>query len=129
MNILSIGAVGIVAAALALTVRRYSAEQAILISVGAGVLILLCVIKEAITGLGAISEMLASASIKTEYIVILLKSLGICFVTEFACDTVSDAGMTSLSSNILLAGKIFVLITALPLFSDIFSTVSTLLAV
>lgn len=129
MNILSIGAVGIVAAALVLTVRRYSSEQAMLISVGAGVLILLFVIKEVIGNIGAVSDMLASAGIRTEYIVILLKSLGICFVTEFACDTVTDAGMTSLSSNILLAGKILVLVTALPLFQDIFSTVSSLLAV
>ena len=128
MNILSICAVAVVCVALILTVRRYSAEQAMLISVAAGVIILLCVIKEVIESVNVISDMLSSAGIKAEYIVILMKSLGICFVTEFTCDTVSEAGMSSLSSNVLLAGKVLVLVTALPLFQDIFATVTSLLS-
>ncbi|MBQ3417707.1 MAG: hypothetical protein IJH32_07720 [Ruminococcus sp.] len=128
MNILSVCAVAVVSAALILTVRKYSAEQAIMVSVGAGVVILLCVIKEVLESVSAVSDMLSAAGIKAEYIVILLKSLGICFVTEFTCDTVSEAGMPSLSSNVLLAGKVLVLVTAMPLFQDIFATVTSLLS-
>ena len=128
MNILSVCAVAVVSAALILTVRKYSAEQAIMVSVGAGVVILLCVIKEVVESVSAVSDMLSAAGIKAEYIVILLKSLGICFVTEFTCDTVSEAGMPSLSSNVLLAGKVLVLVTAMPLFQDIFATVTSLLS-
>lgn len=128
MDILSIAAVSVVSAVLALTVRRYSAEQALLLSVGAGAVILLFVIKEVLESVGAISDMLSAAGIKAEYIVILMKTLGICFVTEFTCDTVSEAGMPSLNSGVLLAGKVLALTTALPLFRDIFSTVTALLS-
>ncbi|MBQ6153427.1 MAG: stage III sporulation protein AD [Ruminococcus sp.] len=128
MSILSICGVAVLSVALALTVRRYSAEQAMLLSLGAGVVILLCVIKEVLESVNTISSMLAAAGIKAEYILILLKTLGICFVTEFTCDSVSEAGMASLSSNVLLAGKVLVLVTALPLFQDIFSTVTQLIS-
>ena len=96
MSILSICGVAVLSVALALTVRRYSAEQAMLLSLGAGVVILLCVIKEVLESVNTISSMLAAAGIKAEYILILLKTLGICFVTEFTCDSVSEAGMASL---------------------------------
>lgn len=128
MQILSICAAAIVSVAVILTVKRYSSEQALLISVSAGAVILLFVIKDVLESVNAISDMLASAGIKADYIMILFKTLGICFVTEFTCDTVSEAGLTSLNSAVLLAGKVMVLLTALPLFQDIFSTVTTLLS-
>lgn len=127
MSILSICGVAAVSVALVLTVRKYSQEQAILLSVGAGIVILLCVIKEVLESVNTISSMLAAAGIKAEYILILLKTLGICFVTEFTCDSVSEAGLASLSANVLLAGKVLVLMTALPLFQDIFFTVTQLI--
>ena len=97
-------------------------------SIGAGALILLSVIRETVSAFSSVSSLLYNSKINPEYIVILLKTLGICFLTEFSCDAVTEAGMLSLSSNILLSGKIMVLITALPLFSELFSTVTALLS-
>ena len=128
MNIVSVCIVGVVSAALALMVRRYSPEQALFLSIGAGALILLSVIRETVSAFSSVSSLLYNSNINPEYIVILLKTLGICFLTEFSCDAVTEAGMLSLSSNILLSGKILVLITALPLFTELFTTVTALLS-
>ncbi len=128
MSIVSICVIAIVATILSLTVRRYNAELSLLISIGASVIILLSVIQYILTSVETVTTMLLKADINSQYILILLKVIGICFVTEFACDCTKEAGYDSLSSNIALAGKIIVLITAMPLFKNILSVVTSLSA-
>ena len=126
MSIVAICAAAIVCAVLALLLRHQSPQISLLISVGAGVIILLTVIRELVLTADEIRAILQAGNIREEYIMILLKTLGICCITEFTCDTVTEAGLLSLSTNISFVGKILVLFTALPLFRDILSTVTSL---
>jgi stage III sporulation protein AD len=75
-----------------------------------------------------ITSLLAKADVSSENDVILFKVVGICFLTEFTCDTVKESGLQALSGNIALAGKIVVLITALPMFTEIMTLVTNLVA-
>ena len=127
IDIITLAACAVVCAALALTVRRYSPEQSVLISIGSSVVILMSIIKYAVSNISSVSQLLYESGINSEYILILLKTLGICFITEFACDAVAEAGMLSLSSNIMLAGKIIIFVLAAPLFKEVFSVISSLL--
>ena len=70
--------------------------------------------------------MLGSAGIDGGDIILLFKIVGICFVTEFTCDCVSEAGLLSLSTNISFAGKILVLVTSLPMFERVISVIQEL---
>ncbi len=126
MNIVTICVVAIVSAVLSITVRRYNHELSLLISIGASVVVLLCVIEYVFTSLESVSTILNSANIDSQYIVILLKVMGICFVTEFTCDCTKEAGFDSLASNIALAGKVLVLVTALPMFNSVLNIVASL---
>lgn len=126
MNIVSICGVAIVSAVLVITIKRHNHELSILISIGAAVLILLSVIEYVISNIDSVSTILAQANISTEYVIILIKVMGICFVTEFTCDCTKEAGLEALSGNIALAGKILVLVTAMPMFMEILSVVTQL---
>lgn len=126
MDILSICGVAIVSAVFVITLKRHNAELSILISIGAAVIILLSVIDYVLNSLESVSTILAQANVNTEYVIILLKVMGICFLTEFTCDFVKEAGLDSLSGNIALAGKILVLVTSLPMFMEILSVVTKL---
>ncbi|MBE6824009.1 MAG: stage III sporulation protein AD [Ruminococcaceae bacterium] len=126
MNIISICALAIVSAILSLALKRHNSELSILISIGATVIILLSVIEYVLSSIETVSTILAQANINSEYIMILLKVMGVCFITEFTCDCTKEAGLLSLSSNIALAGKIIVLITALPMFENVLSVVTSL---
>lgn len=128
MNMIAICAAGIVAAVLALLLRRQSPQISLLISVGAGVILLLTVIREMVLSADEIQTLLSAGGIRSEYIMILLKTIGICYLTEFTCDTVTEAGLLSLSTNLSFVGKITALVTALPLFRDILGTVSQLVS-
>lgn len=126
MNIISICVAAIVSAVLSLTVRKTNRELSLLISIGASVIILLSVIQYIVIGVDAVSTILSDANIDSDYIMILLKVVGICFITEFACDCTKESGLDALSGNIALAGKIIVLVTAMPLFTKILSVVTAL---
>lgn len=126
MNIIAICAAAIISAVLALLLRRQSPQISLLISVGAGVILLLAVIREVLTTADEIQNILSAGGVAAEDIMILMKTLGICYITEFTCDTVTEAGLLSLSTNLSFVGKITVLITALPLFRGILSAVTTL---
>lgn len=128
MEIFGLCIVGISAAVMALLLRRQSPQTALLLSVGTGTLIILSVVKNLLLTTQSINSLLQASGINAEYIMILFKVLGICFLTEFTCDTVTEAGMMSLATNISFAGKVTVLITALPLFRDLITSISAMVS-
>lgn len=116
----------IVTAVLAVLLRSQSPHSAMLLSVAAGAVMILSLLKNMPDTLSGIRSVLADGGIETADIAILFKVMGICFVTEFTCDCVTEAGLLSLSTNISFAGKILVLVTALPLFENILNVIVTL---
>lgn len=126
MNILTICGAAVVTAVLAVTLRSQSPHSAMLLSVAAGAVIILSVLKNLPDTLSGLQGILRDGGIDTADIAILLKVMGICFVTEFTCDCVTEAGLLSLSTNISFAGKIMVLLTALPFFQRIIDVISSL---
>ncbi|HBE15153.1 MAG TPA: hypothetical protein DCY72_02745 [Ruminococcaceae bacterium] len=126
MNIITICGVAIVTAVLAVMLRSQSPHSAMLLSVASGAIIILSLLKHLPDTLSGIQSVLADGGINSADIAILLKVMGICFVTEFTCDCVTEAGLLSLSTNISFAGKILVLLTSLPLFQNIINVITTL---
>jgi stage III sporulation protein AD len=118
---------GIVAAALALVLRQHRPEFAMLVSIAAGAFILLRLTGLAQPVLAAIQGMLDSASLPGEYAEILLKALGICFITQIAADTCKDSGETAIASKVEMTGKIAVLAVSLPLFQQVLGVAGRLI--
>ncbi len=123
MDIVSICGLSIVATILTIALKRHNHELSILISFGSAVIILLCVLEYVLTSIDKVSSIFAQANISTQYVVILLKVMGICFLTEFTCDCTKESGLLALSGNIALAGKILVFITAMPMFMEVLDVV------
>lgn len=126
MDIFSICIIAIVSVVLVLCIKRHNQELAILISVGCSVIILLSLLRYLLESVDSIRTILSNSNINSKYIVILLKVLGICFITEFTCDTTKEAGLDSLTGNIALVGKVVVFTTAMPMFFDVISVVTSL---
>ena len=127
MNILTICILAIVAVILILTIKSKNSEIALMIGIACSVIILLAVLSQAVSVINTVNNIIAVSQISTSYIVILLKVIGICLLTEFAVNTCKDAGSQSIAGYVSLAGKIMVTVTALPLYTDILNTVLSLL--
>ena len=58
---------------------------------------------------------------------VVIKALGICLVTQMACDTCCDFGQNALAGKLELAAKIAILAISFPLFKQLFSLIERLL--
>ena len=126
MSILAVSFVGVTAAVISLSLRRYNAEISIAVAIVGSIIIFVSVLLNLNSVYDTVGSILNASSANLKYIVILLKAVGICFLTEFAGDCCFDAGQRALANNIAIAGKVLVLITAMPLYKDVLDTVLNL---
>ncbi len=126
-GLFSLVGMGLVAAVLAVTMRADAPAFATLLSVGAGVLILAGVVAGAAPVFEQVRAIFQSAGLPGAYLQILFRALGICFVTQIACDACADAGERAIGAKVELAGKVAVMVVSLPLFSQVMSIVRELI--
>ena len=107
------------AAFLALFIRKYQPEYALLIGLVTGALVLVTVITQAQPLFSTLNRLLESAGLPGEYGTRLFKALGICLLTQLSADACRDAGENGLAGKAELVGKISLLILARPLFESI----------
>ncbi|CAB1247028.1 Stage III sporulation protein AD [Ruminococcaceae bacterium BL-6] len=127
MNIVGIAGIALVSAVIAVMLRRYNQEYAVVVTITAGVIILVQILANIMPAIRQINSLLSSAGLPNEYAVILFKTLGLCFLAQFAADSCRDAGENALASKVELAGKLAIVILALPLFEKIASTALALI--
>jgi stage III sporulation protein AD len=119
MAILNVLGIAIIAAAIAVLLRQYKQEYAMLIGLSAGVIILLYIIIKAQPVFSELNLLMSNSGINSEYAQILIKALGICFITQLAADACKDSGETAIASKVELVGKFAILLLALPLFEQV----------
>ncbi len=112
----------VVSSILALTLKKYNQEISMLVTITAGVLIFFVILGAISPVINQITKLAQSANISNEYIQILIKTLGICFICQFSSDACKDAGHSALASKVELSGKLCILILALPMIDDITNT-------
>ncbi len=126
MSIISICVLAVTAVILTTAIKPKNGEIALMLGVACSVIILLYVLTQVEAVTTVINQIIAASGVNSDYVVILLKVIGICLVTELAVNTCKDAGSQSLAGNVSLAGKIMITVTSLPLYSDILNTVLSL---
>ncbi len=127
MNILGICIVAVIGAILVLTLKQTSPQMGLLLTLATGVMILITVFSFLPTVTDKITQLMSETGVNYQYTSILIKSLGICFICQFASDICKDAGQTALSSKVELAGKLMILISAVPLMEEVLNTATSLL--
>ncbi len=98
-------------------------DLSVLIMLSAGVLVFIfCLseISEIIVFLKTISE---KAGIDIVYLGIVLKILAIAYIASFASEICKDAGAGSLASKVEFAGKIFILVLAIPILMAVLDSI------
>lgn len=74
-----------------------------------------------------IKVMAEKAGIDNVYMVIILKILAIAYVSSFASEICKDAGASSLSSKVELAGKLFIIVLAIPILMAVLNSIVQIL--
>ncbi len=102
-------------------------EQAIILSMMSAILLFFWVIETIQPILTELKSLIQRFSFIEQQSEILLKSLGLCCLTQISADLCRDAGETALAVNVELAGKTAILVLSLPLFRQLFDFAVVLL--
>lgn len=119
MNIIALAGFALTSVIIAVLLKQQRPEYAVMLTIGAGMLILIAVFSTVVPAITQINSFISRSGVPVEYGKILFKSLGICFITQFAADSCRDAGEAALAAKLELAGKVAVVTIALPLFTKI----------
>ncbi len=118
----------LICVAMIVLLRQHRPEFGVMLSVGAAGVLLLWVTGNIFPIIEEIIELSNQTGINSESSQILIKSLGICFLTQTAIDTCKDAGESALANKAELAGKVAVLFLGLPLLKKLIETALMLIS-
>lgn len=128
MNIFAIIGAGIAAAAISVVLRQYNKEYGLYIGLAVSVIIFLYILGCMNPVFSLVDNLIEISGTSGEYIGILIKSLAVCYITQLASDCCRDCGETAIASRIDFAGKIALLLIAVPLFEAILGIVKELIS-
>lgn len=127
MDIMQITVVGIVAALLALIVKQYRPDIAMIITMGSGVLLILLLLGNINSIVSTVEAMSQRANLDSIYLVTVLKVIGIAYIAEFGSQVCKDTGEGTIASKIELGGKILIMVLALPILTALMEAILKIL--
>ena len=127
MDIFRIIGVGLATAITALIVKQVKPEIAVIVGLCGGVIMILMLVDGATNIISAFNSLISKSGVSSGVFSAVLKIIGIGYITEFSASLCGDAGATSVANKILLAGKILILISALPIVTNLIDIIAELL--
>ncbi|MTT32679.1 stage III sporulation protein AD [Terrilactibacillus sp. BCM23-1] len=128
IDILQIVGLGLVATFIVLILKEQKPSLAFLLSIFVGALIFLYLIDQIKLVMDMLIEIASSAHLNNVYVETILKIIGIAYIAEFGAQITRDAGEGALASKIELAGKVLILVLAIPIMKAVIQTIIGLIS-
>lgn len=127
VNIVSVAGICVIAVILCKLLDSCGSEYALYVKLAAATTVMSVLMMFISPIAETVRSIYAKAGADEEYLIILFKALGICYITQFACDICRDSGENALAVQAELAGKLSLIILSLPLFDSLAEIVSGLI--
>lgn len=114
---------GLIATFLTLVLNEQKPAFAFLLVVFVGAVIFIFLIGQISQVITMLERLAINAHLKLVYVETVLKIVGIAYIAEFGVQIAKDAGQGALASKIELAGKILILVMAIPIITAIIEAV------
>ena len=122
-EMLRLGGVAVIAVSIALVLKNQRPELALQVSVVTGIVLLAAAIAIAGEVKRQAEEFMQNYSVDGNGIAAVIKITGIAYTAQFSADICRDAGESAVASRIELAGRLMMLLAALPM---VFSAVEAI---
>ena len=119
MDIIKVIGVAFVTTFAVMILRPTKPELAAVVSIAGGVIVLLMFVDSLGQVIQGFTSIVNKSGIKSEVFSALLKIIGIGYLTEFAAGICADANNNSMAQKVTLAGKVIILILALPIINNL----------
>ncbi|MCL2817306.1 MAG: stage III sporulation protein AD [Clostridiales bacterium] len=128
-SIFSFVGLAVLAAVLAIFANESRLPAAgMLVALGCGILMLLLLLPRISLLFQAFGDLAGKANINTFYFTTIFKVMGIAYISEFGAQICRDVGQGSLAMKVELAGKIAIMVLAIPIMAAVLQSVLGLLS-
>lgn len=127
MDILQIVFLGIIASILYIVLKDINASFAFFVILVTGIIIFLAIIQQISVIFQLIQSLGDKANVEGMYMETILKIIGIAYIAELGASITKDAGLSSVATKIELAGKIFILLLAVPIITAVIESILSFL--
>jgi len=127
MDIFKVVIVGILAAVLVVILREEKPEIAVAVSIVTGLVIFVFLITKLNSVITILRYFANKANIDVLYFSTILKVIAIAYITEFGAQICRDAGAGSIAAKIELAGKVLIMVVAIPILAALLDVVTKII--
>ena len=124
MDILQIAGIAIVAVITIAILKQSRPELALVLGIGAGTVILIMILDSLFEVIYTFYGLAESASMDSGLFKSVLKIVGVGYISEFTSSICIDAGNKSVADKVMLAGKVGIMLLALPIIKSLVSVVA-----
>ena len=124
---IKVAAIGVAAAILAVWIKSVKSEYGIWILLAAGMIMGMFCLGKVETMVLELQFLQSYFSDYGSYIKLLLKVLGITYLSEISANLCKDAGAATLASQIELFGKLSILVLCMPIVTSLIQTIDNFL--
>lgn len=126
--IIKIVIIAIICVFLSSSLKSFNAEFSHFIAVAGGVLVFLLCVDELKQILDYIKQLYNLTNLNFEYFDVVLKIIGVGYITEFTAEMCEDFDNKGMASKVLLGGKIVICGMAIPVIKDLLTVLLSLLS-
>ena len=123
MAVVKIALLGIAAVLIAGKLKNVQPEYGIFIGVAAGLIIFGFSVTRLQVILSEIEKIRQYLSVHSSYVAVVIKVVGIAYISEFSSNLCRDAGYSGIASQIEMFGKLTILVMSLPVLTALLDTI------
>jgi stage III sporulation protein AD len=123
VDIVKIVGIGLLAGILINLLRQWKPELAIQLSVVTGAMLMLVMASRIVAVVEVLQSLGARAKIDQAYMGSVLKIIGIAYVADYGSQVLQDAGEKAVATKIEMAGKVLIMLLAIPIIIAILDSV------
>ena len=123
MEIARIISIALITTFAVLLLKPHKPEVAALLSIVGGIMVILLVVEGLGEIISNIQALVGRTGIQSELFSILLRIIGIGYLTEFAANICTEAGNQSMAAKVVIAGKVIILVIALPVINNLIEVI------
>ena len=128
MDIVKIAIMGIVGALLGIMLKGQKKEYELYVTLGVSLCIFYFIMSKLQLVISVVNRMQDYVNLDTSYIGILIKMIGITYVSECSASLCKDAGYQAVAGQIEMFGKLSILVISMPVIMVLLETIGDFLS-
>jgi stage III sporulation protein AD len=127
IEVLQLVGIGLIAAVIAVVLRQQKSELGIYISIATGFVIFMMIMGRLVSVVGILNNLARQANMDSMHLSVVLKVIGIAYITEYGSQICKDAGESAIASKIELGGKLIILSLTVPILAALLEIILQIL--